>query len=99
MGFTTILIIIFTVIVAILLIVGLIITFLVLKTIKDIQQIIKSVSDISENVKDKKFSEALENPLIREKVIILISSRFGLFAPIANLVISKVIYKKKQKVI
>lgn len=95
MDFTTILLIILISIIVIIFIAGIILTFLVLKTISDIKQIIRAVSEVSESVKNKKLSEVMDNPLVREKVIILISSRFGLFAPIASLLISKVIYKKK----
>ena len=93
MDIWTIILIVIGVVVLILLLVAIVVFLLVWKTIHDVIKITEAVEDISGNIKKKKLSEALENPVLREKVIELVSSRFGILAPIASFFIGKFIYK------
>jgi len=100
MDFGTILIIILVTILILFLIAGIIVTILVLQTLKDIKKIIEVSEDVMENIKEKRYSEIMKNPEINSRVISLVSSRFGFFAPIAEIMINKIISRKlKNKMI
>ena len=100
MDLVTILITILVVIIVLFLIAGVILTILILKTLKDIKKIIEVSEDVIGNIKEKKYSEIVKNPEIKSRIVVLVSSRFGLFAPIAEIIITKIVAKKlKDKVV
>lgn len=54
----------------------------VLKTIHDIKTTAYAFRDLSSDIRNKKLSELIQNPVVREKVTQLLTKRFGFFAPL-----------------
>ncbi|MDA8611317.1 hypothetical protein N9L18_00430, partial [Candidatus Pacebacteria bacterium] len=73
MDFGTALIVIFTILVALVLVAGLVLFIFALKTISDIRKIVRDVSEISDNIKKNKLSEAMKHPMVQERVVGLLS--------------------------
>jgi len=99
MAFLDVLLIIIGVLAAIILIALLVFILLLIKTINDIKETAHTIRDVSTDIRDKKLSELIENPKVREHVLSLLSKRFGFFAPLFAALASFVFlrFRKKQK--
>jgi len=89
MDISTILIIITLSLVGIILVAILIFIFLLLKTLKDIKELINVSINLSKEIQNGNYSKVIHDPLVKDKLTNIISGRFGLFAPIAGFLIKK----------
>lgn len=94
MDFTTILLITLASICAILLIAFIVLVIFIILTIRDIKALIGAAKDVTKNVREGNYSEIKNNTLLQEKFAILVSNRFGLLAPIVEIIIVHFIIKK-----
>ena len=68
--------------------------FYILQTVKDIREIIQTATDVHGMLSRKQYLEALRQPQIYERVLSLITNRFGFIAPLVLWILKKTVLKR-----
>lgn len=89
MSVATIILIILAALFVLALIAALVLAFYVWITIRDIKELLATMTDVRELLMRKQYAAILSQPRVREQIMQLIANRFGFLAPIGMWVLRK----------